>query len=179
MIRRDQFEVWIPFPLERVFLFFANPKNLPRIMPSASGTRIDALRLVEPSPSPSLAETDLLRTLAGVGSEIVTSFRTLPPLPFRAQWVARVTEFEWKRYFADIQVTGPFKRWHHRHEFEAEMRDGINGTVVRDRIEYEIGFGVLGTLAQKLFVGLQMARTFAHRQRILEELLRAEDRNAA
>ena len=89
MICRDQFEVWVPFPLERVFLFFANPKNLPRIMPPASGTRIDALRLVEPSPSPSLVETDLLRTLAGVGSEIVTSLRILPPLPFRAQWVAR------------------------------------------------------------------------------------------
>ena len=179
MIRRDQFEVWVPFPLERVFLFFANPKNLPRIMPPASGARIDALRLGEPSRSPPSAETDLLRTLAGVGSEIATSFRILPPLPFRARWIARVTEFEWNRYCADIQVKGPFKSWHHRHEFEAEMRDGINGTVVRDRIEYEIGFGVVDTVAQKLFVERPMARTFAHRQRILEELLRAEDRNAA
>jgi len=46
MICCDQFEVWVPFPLERVFRFFANPENLPRIMPPASGTRIEALRLV-------------------------------------------------------------------------------------------------------------------------------------
>ena len=178
MICRDQFEVWVPFPLERVFRFFANPENLARIMPPVSGTRIDVLRLVEPSPSPSLVETDLLRTLAGVGSEIATCFRILPPLPIRAQWVARVTEFEWNRYFADIQVTGPFKSWHHRHEFEAEMRDGINGTVVRDRIEYEIGFGVVGTVAQKAFVRRQMARTFGHRQKVLQEILGiAERRN--
>jgi hypothetical protein len=27
------FEQWVPFPLERVFLFFADPRNLPRLMP--------------------------------------------------------------------------------------------------------------------------------------------------
>ena len=58
------------------------------------------------------------------------------------------------------------------------MRDGISGTVVRDRIEYEIGFGVVGTVAQKAFVRRQMSRTFGHRQEVLEEILgMAERRN--
>ena len=176
MICCDQFEVWVPFPLERVFRFFANPENLPRIMPPASGTRIEALRLVEPSPAS--VETHSPRMLAGVGSEIVTSFRILPAFPFRAWWVARVTEFEWSRYFADIQAKGPFKRWHHRHEFESETRNILNGTLVRDRIEYEVGFGVLGTIAQRVFVGDQVARTFDHRQRVLEGQLLVPDRRA-
>ena len=35
-----EFEQWVPFPLERVFAFFSNPENLPRIMPAASSTRL-------------------------------------------------------------------------------------------------------------------------------------------
>jgi ligand-binding SRPBCC domain-containing protein len=110
--------------------------------------------------------------LAGVGSEIVTSFRILPSLPFRAQWIAQITEFEWNRYFADIQSRGPFKSWHHLHEFEVQMRNGVNGTVLRDRIEYEVGLGLLGVAAQKIFVRRELARTFGHRHGVLGELLR-------
>jgi len=188
MIDRVQFQQWVPFPLEQVFLFFANPENLPRIMPPASRTRIDALRLVPPRSDASTRDGSLVRgesgvparldgrarpsTLAAVGSEIVTSFRILPSLPFRAQWIAQITEFEWDSYFADIQTRGPFRSWHHRHEFDAEMRNGVNGTVVRDRIEYDVGLGLLGVAAQKIFVRCQMARTFGHRQAALEKLLR-------
>jgi ligand-binding SRPBCC domain-containing protein len=163
------FEQWVPFPLERVFLFFANPRNLPRIMPPATGTRLDRLNLVPPpnSPNPSTASTGL----AGVGSLIVTSFRVLPPLPFRAQWVARITEFDWNRHFADVQESGPFQSFHHRHEFAPLSRDGLRGTTVRDRIEYEVGFGFAGQIGQHLFVGPQMARAFGHRQKALEALL--------
>ncbi len=44
--------------------------------------------------------------------------------------------------------------------------------MVRDRIEYEIGFGFLGAIAQTLFVRRQMKGTFAYRQAVLEKLLR-------
>jgi ligand-binding SRPBCC domain-containing protein len=170
MIHRVQFEEWFPFPLDVVFLFFANPENLPRIMPPASDTRINRLSLVSPS-----APTGIIPTtkppLAGVGSEIVTSVRLIPFLPFRASWIARVTEFEWNHHFADIQEKGPFKTWHHRHEFATETRNSLAGTRVGDRIEYEVGFGVLGAMAHELFVSRQITRTFLHRQRVLAGLL--------
>jgi hypothetical protein len=54
---------------------------------------------------------------------------------------------------------------------EARSRDGRDGTVVRDVLEYEVGMGALGELAERLLVGRQMARTFEHRQRTLEALL--------
>jgi len=167
MVYRSEFVEWVPFPLEHVFLFFANPENLPRIMPPARDTRIEGLKLVFP---PSLSGSTSV-PLAGVGSEIITSFRLAPPLPIRRRWIARVTEFEWNHHFADIQIQGPFKAWLHRHELTPETRNRVNGTVVRDRIEYEIGFGVLGGIAQTLFVSRQMRSTFTHRQRVLEELL--------
>ena len=80
MTHHVQFEQWVPVAVERVFLFFANPGNLPRIMPPETGTELVRLNLVPP---PGIAaETQATVTdrdpLAGVGSEIVTSFRVLP-----------------------------------------------------------------------------------------------------
>jgi ligand-binding SRPBCC domain-containing protein len=98
----------------------------------------------------------------------------LPFLPFRAQWIALITEFEWNHHFADIQKKGPFKRFQHRHEFSAETRNGLCGTIVRDAIEYDPGFGVIGSLGQKLFIARTLKQTFKHRQNTLEKLLDLE-----
>ena len=91
-------------------------------------------------------------------------FACLPFLPIRAQWIARITEFEWDHHFADVQDKGPFKCWHHRHEFVSETRGSIEGTIVRDVIDYEVGFGFLGNIANAIFVRRQMEQTFSKRQ---------------
>jgi ligand-binding SRPBCC domain-containing protein len=171
MMHRVQFEQWVPEEIERVFLFFANPANLPRIMPPETGIELTKMKLVPPS-TPSIERSGIDQTcLAGVGSEIVTSFRMISFLPLRARWIALVTEFEWNHHFADVQKKGPFKSFHHRHQLHAEKREGVTGTVVRDAIEYEVGFGWLGGLAGKFFIGRQLQRTFAYRQQALLKLL--------
>jgi ligand-binding SRPBCC domain-containing protein len=166
-----RFEQWVPYPLEQVFEFFSNPENLPRIMPAASSTR---LVLLKREPPPPIVPTMPTRKAAGVGSVIVTTFRVFPLLPIRAKWIARITEFEWNHHFADVQDKGPFKSWHHRHEFAGDIRDGINGTTVRDVIEYQVGLGVLGNIANLLFVRRQMEETFSQRQHTLPKLLKGE-----
>jgi ligand-binding SRPBCC domain-containing protein len=168
VVHRVQFEAWTPFPLSRVFLFFADPNNLPRIMPPQTATRIDALRLMPPPERPG---TTISTTVAGIGSEIDTSFRVIPGLFFRAQWTARITDFEWNHHFADAQAKGPFRSWQHRHEFCSEDRNGVQGTVVRDLIEYSVGFGIFGNLIQELFVESPLRRTFQARHKALPELL--------
>jgi ligand-binding SRPBCC domain-containing protein len=170
MTHHIEFEQWVPFSAAEVFLFFANPKNLPRIMPAEMETKLVRLKLIPPldRTDEHLASAD---PLAGVGSEIVTSFRVLPFLPIRAEWIAVITEFEWDHHFADTQKKGPFKSFHHRHELIAETRGNTDGTLVRDRIDYEVGFGLLGKLAQKFFIRSQLERTFAYRQRAVEKLL--------
>ena len=162
-----EFRQWVPFRLESVFLFFANPENLPRIMPAASATKLVALQRVPAS----AAQDRRFGEAAGIGSTIVFSFRILPLLPIRAQWIARITEFEWNYYFVDVQDKGPFKSWHHRHEFLTEARGGVAGTLVRDVIDYAVGFGLVGAFANALFVRRQMEGTFAQRQQALPELL--------
>jgi ligand-binding SRPBCC domain-containing protein len=124
---RLQFEQWVPVPLQQVFLFFANPGNLPRIMPPQIGIEILRLRLVPPAGvvTDQATITDL-QPCAGSGSEIVTSFRILPFLPFRALWIALITEFEWDHHFADVQKKGPFQLFYHRHEFSPETGSVLN-----------------------------------------------------
>src|SRR2546425_9932285 len=104
MTHHIQFEQWVPVTVESVFLFFANPSSLPRIMPPETGAELVRLNLVPPPGT--TAETATITDhdpVAGAGSEIVTSFRVLPFLPFRAHWIALITEFEWNHHFADVQ----------------------------------------------------------------------------
>ena len=168
MASHIQFEQWVPFPVERVFAFFSNPENLPEIMPAASGTLLLAVNRV----APKAQERATNDKAAAVGSTLVTSFLVLPFLPLRQKWIARITEFEWNHHFADVQEKGPFKSWHHRHEFAASVKNGVPGTTIRDVIDYEIGFGFLGQVADALFVRRQLENTFQERQRKLPELLR-------
>lgn len=157
-------EQWVAAPIERVFAFFSDPNNLPRLMPADRRAHIVDVKLIPPPGSSDK------RALAGTGSEITISIRLFPFLPLRGTWVARIVEFEHNSYFADIQVKGPFTSWHHRHEFAREERNGRTGTVVRDVVDYEIGYGVFGILARR-FVAKQIAHAFRERQSRTGELL--------
>ena len=136
-------------------------------MPPSKGTRIDALRLVPPKQQ----TLEATQNLAGEGSEIVTSFRVVPFLGVRATWIARITEFEWNRHFADIQVKGPFLVWRHRHEVQAQTRNGVAGTTVIDKIGCQVGFGAIGAAALRFVLARQIASTFRYRQKVLPQLL--------
>jgi ligand-binding SRPBCC domain-containing protein len=61
-------------------------------------------------------------------------------------------------------VRGPYRRWHHTHEFiEAE-----GGTLMRDTVEYAIPYGPLGRLAHALLVKRWLRRIFDYRRDVLE-----------
>lgn len=168
MATHVEFEQWVPFPIAAVFTFFSNPENLPRIMPDASATKLVALKRVAP-----VADSDgpVNEKAAGIGSVLITSFRIVPFLPFRKEWIARITEFEWNHHFADVQDQGPFRSWHHRHEFVGDSKDSQSGTTIRDVIDYEIGFGFLGQVAEALVVRRQLKHAFQERQKRLPQLL--------
>lgn len=162
---------WVPYPIEAVFAFFANPVNLPALMPPGQKTRIENARLVPPAMP---AATKQLRSgsaaVAGIGSEIVISFLPLPLLPLRLHWVARISEFEWNHYFRDEQIEGPFECFRHRHGMAQEVRNGIEGTRVTDSIEFALPLGWLGSSGAQL-VRMLLARAFHQRQRRLPGLL--------
>lgn len=87
----------------------------------------------------------------------------------RVRWVTRIERWEPGVRFVDRQAYGPYALWHHTHEFE---RDG-DATIVRDTVRYSLPFGVLGALAQELFVRRDLERIFDHREAAVARILAA------
>ncbi len=153
-----EFEQWLPVPADKVFQFFADPRNLPLISPVENDVRMLGAGLV-----PRAGDPDL---------KVLLSFRPLPSLPFiRLRWTMLITDFETGRRFRDVQLAGPFKRWEHAHEFPAVARDGQPGTLIRDVITYEMRYSVLGAIVNALFVRRRLKKMFASRRQAVEDLL--------
>ncbi len=172
MSRRFESEQWVPAPVERVFAFFADPHNLPRVMPPALGTKLVKLNLMPPRLAAGQMPPGMLR-MAGAGTEMTVAFRVIPYLPVHERWIVNITEFSLNEYFHDSQKQGPFRRWEHTHSFESVTQDGCPGTLIRDEVDYEVGFGAVGrALETALFQGIFRA-TFNYRKRVVDRIFPA------
>lgn len=180
MSHRFETEQWVPYPVELVFAFFANPANLPHLMPPLLETRLEDARVVPPPPRPVAPDPSrqFKSVAAGVGSEILISFFPIPWVPRRVSWLARITEFEWNSHFCDAQMRGPFTTFQHRHGIAAVVRNGQEGTLVSDQVEFELPYGWFGRIAA-VMVRRSLTRSFAFRQKHLPEILAATQKQAA
>jgi hypothetical protein len=95
-----------------------------------------------------------------------------PDGPLRQRWVAehRALDVAGVLGFRDVQVSGPFAAWDHRHLIEA--RPGGGARLV-DRIEYALPLGALGAAAGGRFARGQLERVFRYRHRVLADDLAA------
>lgn len=162
-------EQWLPFPRTLVFAFFANPANLPPLMPGWQHARIDEVTLVPPTPRP--ADTPRYPGVAaGNGTQLLITARAVPGLPVRIPWLALIEDFHWHKHFCDVQVTGPFAYWRHCHSVRDETRDGRPGTVVRDEVRYQLPLWPVSAVGAP--VGpLAMKAMFTYRQKRAEVLV--------
>ena len=81
-----------------------------------------------------------------VGSQRVFRF---PMGPIKMTWVAEHTGYEPPYFFSDKMVKGPFWSWSHDHHLIEE--DGV--TKVVDEVSYQVPFGPLGNLADRVLGG--------------------------
>lgn len=132
-------------PRKEVFAFFADPANLERITP-------DALHFEIRTPLP-------IAMRAGATIDYQLS---LFGLPF--QWRTLIEAFAPESGFVDVQAKGPYRSWRHSHAFS----EVPGGTLVRDRVEYEMPFGPLGEIARRLFVARQLRLIFDFRRAAIE-----------
>jgi ligand-binding SRPBCC domain-containing protein len=135
-------------PLEQVFDFFSRARNLELLTPPW-------LRFEVLTPEP---------VQMGVGALIDYRLR-LHHAPLR--WQSRIEAWESNRLFVDRQLKGPYRLWHHRHEFE----DLGGATLVRDHVRYALPLGPLGTLARRLLVARDLERIFEYRRQAVGRLL--------
>jgi ligand-binding SRPBCC domain-containing protein len=162
-------EQTLPHPPSLVFAFFANPQNLPHLLPYWRRARIEQASYAAPPPRPE-GTPHYAATAAGPGSRITFSFRILPFLPIRLPWEALIEDFVWNESFSDVQIRGPFKSWRHTHTIQPTAQPGV---IVSDAIDYELPFGPFSALANTLFIRPLLAGIFNHRQHRTAELLAA------
>lgn len=126
-------------PVDRVFAFFSHPRNLGLMTPSGMKFQIHGVR--EP---------------ISAGSTVDYRLR-VGPVP--VSWRTRIEDWQPGRRFVDSQEHGPYRTWWHEHHFRA---DG-NRTVMEERVYYSPRGGVLGWLANQLFVKRMLRRIFGYR----------------
>jgi ligand-binding SRPBCC domain-containing protein len=85
-------------------------------------------------------------------------------LGVRQRLTSRVTRFERPHLFEDEMVRGAFRSFTHRHEF----RPAGAGTLVVDTFSYVSPLGLLGVLADKLFLERYMRRLLSERAAFLK-----------
>lgn len=139
----------LPVPLAEAWDFFSHPKNLALLTP----------------PYLNLRFTNELYGEEMYPGQIIT-YRVKPLLGIPLFWMTEITHVEHHRYFVDEQRTGPYSIWHHQHHFR-EIEGGVEMT---DIVHYKNPLGVLGTIANELFVKKQLEGIFSFRYKRAEEL---------
>jgi len=136
-------------PIEKLWEFISNPKNLKEITPDYMGFDI---------------------TSEGISDEMykgmIISYKVSPVFGIKTTWVTEITQVEQGKYFVDEQRIGPYKLWHHQHFLEATE----NGTLMSDIISYQPPFGILGNMANSIMIKKKLEEIFNYRQKKLNEL---------
>ena len=83
---------------------------------------------------------------------------------------SKITEFDRPNYFADEMVKGAFSGFKHEHHFA----ESNGGTLMTDFFDYKSPFGILGKLADKLFLKKYMTELLTERNRIVKEFAESD-----
>lgn len=140
-------EQWVPRPPDEVFPFFADAHNLERITPPFL-----KFRILEVS-------TPVLQNGTRIDYQL-----SLHGVPVR--WQSLIRDWNPNRSFVDSQTRGPYRRWDHTHEFEPYC----GGTILRDRVQYELPLGAVGGIVAGGFVTRDLDAIFAYRRSVIREI---------
>jgi len=125
---------------ERVFAFHELPDAFERLMPPWEDAKI-------------IQKADI----SIIGSQAIVEMKVLSLITSR--WVAEHTAYDPPHSFEDIQVSGPFKSWVHRHIIEPHADEAI----LRDEIEYQAPFWIFGAIASPFAVVPKLEKMFDYR----------------
>lgn len=147
----------IDAPIQDVYAFHLDTRNAARI--ASDGQEIISVE----------GEFPLVQ-----GAEVVLKVKQRP-LPATQTWRVRVTEVVEPTLVVDELIKGPFATFRHEHRF-APGPDG--GTVLTDRIQWELPGGPAGRLAAPIAAKL-LEKSFAERQATTKRILEEDARAAA
>jgi len=152
IIRTKQF---IKGDINVIWKFMSSPENLAVITPDKMGFEIISDR------------NDIEKMYAGQ----IVEYYVKPFAGIRMHWVTEITHVKDNEYFVDEQRIGPYRLWHHNH-FLKEVEGGVEMT---DIVYYKAPFGLLGRIADRLFIKKQLKTIFDYRYNKIDEIFNQTD----
>lgn len=137
-------ELVLPVPIERVFDFFSEARNLEKLTP-----RWLRFEILTPGP---------IAMAPGTLIDYRIRWRGIP-----MRWRTEIEVWDPPHRFVDRQIRGPYRLWRHEHLFVAHGDE----TSVVDRVEYA---PVGGAIANWLAVRRDVERIFAYRREVLQRV---------
>lgn len=92
-------------------------------------------------------------------------------LGLRRRLTAKIIEMDAPHRFVDQMTKGAFKALQHIHEFEMAQREGKNGTLMRDTLQWTSPLGPLGFFADTVLLRRHLRKTLVLRNSRLKTLL--------
>jgi hypothetical protein len=138
----------IQAPIEAVFDFHLDTKNLGLI-------------------SPPWMKTKLIRE-SGEGLGKIIEMQVVQYNVFPSHWLVRIEEYDRPFRLTDLVLSGPMKYFRHERTFSQPC---ASLTEIKDHLEYEVPFGAIGKIADKLSIRKMMEQMFEYRHKMTKEIL--------
>lgn len=137
-----------PVSSEMLWDFISSPKNLKEITPDYMGFNI-------------ISENLNQKIFPGM----IIEYQVSPIMGIKTNWVTEITQVKEGEYFIDEQRFGPYKFWHHTHKI-IPIEGGV---VMEDTVLYLPPMGIIGRMANSLFIKKQLKQIFDHRKTVLQK----------
>jgi ligand-binding SRPBCC domain-containing protein len=151
---RLRFQQQLNASMEEAWEFMVSPKNLQKITPPSMGFEIT-------TPTPP----------SEIHAGMTIGYYVPPLLGIKMAWLTEITHLVPLQFFVDEQRYGPYKMWHHQHH----IRKHNQGVLMEDILTYQLPFGILGSLANALFVRKKIQHIFHYRHEALNRLFSSKN----
>ncbi len=131
---------------EKVFAFHELPDAIERLIPPWENAKV-------------IQKADI----SNIGSRAIIEQKIFGLIPSR--WIAEHTKYEPPEMFEDVQISGPFKSWRHRHIIKSHEK----GAILRDEITYEAPFWIFGAFAAPFLIQPKLEKMFAYRHKVTKD----------
>lgn len=144
-------EQLLPAKMEDVWQFFSSAKKLPLITPPELDFKVLT----------SLKEEEIYNGM-------IIEYKVRPLLGIQVYWKTEICEVDKPHRFIDRQLKGPYKTWIHKHSFI----ETANGVLMKDEVDYELPFKIIGQLTHALIVKQKIEKIFNYRRQVLQKIFK-------
>lgn len=137
---------WINVSTPDVFEFFSSENNLEKITPPYLQFKVVG------------KNTEKIE--AGTLIDYKLKIHGIP-----LKWKTKITHFVVNKSFTDVQLSGPYSKWEHQHDFITYK----NGTLIKDEVVYKVPMGFLGKITAGPFVNHDVQNIFKFRSQIIKD----------